>query len=111
MKDVEISVSTDGVSYNSLGIFQFSQAPGTNDYLGELISTADTAAQFVRFHVLSNYAGDFTFGVGLSEVQFFGAPPAAVVPEINDSAGTAVLARLSLFAPRFHSRARFFALG
>jgi len=56
-------------------------------------------ARYVRFHVLSNWAGfDHAGHVGLSEVRFFAAdapPPAAAVPE-PASAGLLALAALGL---------------
>ncbi len=47
---------------------------------GEIVDPADFQARFVRFDILSNHQGNLTFGVGLSEVQFF-STPAAAVPE------------------------------
>lgn len=80
IKNVDISTSNDGSTYTDLGTFLFSQAPGTSDYLGELISL-NVTTQFVRFNNLTNYANDLTFGVGLSEVQFFGSNTSTNVPE------------------------------
>jgi hypothetical protein len=93
VKSVEISTSNNGTAYTDLGTFQFFQAPGTFDYLGEVIPL-NVTTQFVRFNILSNYANDLTFGVGLSEVQFSGAPvpiPAAIWLFTSALAGFGVL--------------------
>jgi hypothetical protein len=58
----------------------FNQAPGTTGYTGQLFSFGSPfQAQFVRFDIKTNYdsAGTDHGFVGLSEIQFFGAP----VPE------------------------------
>ena len=78
VKSVDILISKNGLDYTELGIFNFSQATGTSNYLGEIISL-DVTTQFVRFNILNNYANDLTFGVGLSEVQFSGT--LANIPE------------------------------
>ena len=85
IRSVDISTSNDGASYANLGAFLFSQAPGTSDYLGELVSPFNVTAQFVRFNILSNYANDMTFGVGLSEIQFFGSSSPTSAPEPSTS--------------------------
>lgn len=74
VKDLDIMVSVDGISYNSIGSFILNQSP-TNSIIADVISL-NTTAQYIRFDLNSNYGDSYT---GLSEVQFNG--DVAAVPE------------------------------
>jgi hypothetical protein len=93
VKDLEILVSLDGVSYDSMGNFTLFEAPGVDnvDY-SETLPINASDVQFVKFDILSNYNGaiypndpsdyDDNGFVGLSEVRFYSGlvpEPSAVV--------------------------------
>jgi hypothetical protein len=65
---------------NNSTTWTFDEAPGTDGYTGQLFTLPTSfTAEFVRFDILTNYdsAGTDHGFVGLSEIQFYGAP----VPE------------------------------
>jgi len=76
---VEILIADSvGGTFESLGDFTFTQAPGTEDtnysQTIDLSSYADADnARLVRFNIKSNHGGDNQFA-GLSEVQFYEVP-------------------------------------
>ncbi|HET8871451.1 MAG TPA: discoidin domain-containing protein [Aquabacterium sp.] len=84
VKDLTISLSTDGIHYADVGTFTLSM-PTTNPFGAESIGLGDSAARYVRFSLLSNY-GDTSY-TGLSEVKFYGVP---AVPEADAMAYAAV---------------------
>lgn len=80
VRDLSISLSTDGVNYTEFGSFVLSQ-PLTDPFAGETLALGDTKARFVRFDIQSNHGdGDYT---GLSEVKFNGV---SAVPEASSLA-------------------------
>lgn len=81
VKDLGISVSTDGVNYSSSGAFVLDQA-STDPFPGQNLALNDVNARYVRFSINSNY-GDQTYS-GLSEVKFYGT----AVPEAQTYAYT-----------------------
>ena len=98
-KDVIITVSTDGTEWTRLGgeegLFRFDQAPGIDEYSGQLVSLGKTSAQYVKLTGVSNWS-DLFDQYSLSEVQFFAIPMAARLPVPNSGAtgvdpGNAVL--------------------
>jgi len=74
VKDLGVSVSTDGINFSSSGNFVLTQ-PTTDPFPGQNLALNDVNARFVRFSINSNY-GDDTYS-GLSEVKFYGT----AVPE------------------------------
>ncbi len=74
VKDLGVSVSTDGVNFSNAGAFVLTQ-PTTDPFPGESLALNDVSARYVRFSINSNY-GDTTYS-GLSEVKFYGT----AVPE------------------------------
>ncbi len=74
VKDLGISVSTDGVNFSNSGNFVLTQ-PATYPFAGQSLALNDVSARYVRFSLNSNY-GDTTYS-GLSEVKFYGT----AVPE------------------------------
>jgi len=75
VKDLGISVSTDGVNFSSSGNFVLNQVT-TDPFPGQSLALNDVSARYVRFSINSNY-GDTTYS-GLSEVKFYGT---TAVPE------------------------------
>jgi hypothetical protein len=68
-KDVEVSASADNKKYTPLGTVFFEQAPGDDNYEGQIVSLQQPAhARFVRLHCLSNWQGERS---GLAEIRFF----------------------------------------
>jgi hypothetical protein len=89
VKDFEVLVSADGVSYDSLGMFSLLPAPGTDGVDFSQRFAIDTGAiQFIKFDILSNHNnamypnnpfGDGDNGyVGLSEVRFYVPEPSGL---------------------------------
>ncbi len=74
VKDLDVSVSTDGVNFSNAGAFVLTQ-PATDPFPGQSLALNDVSARYVRFSINSNY-GDTTYS-GLSEVKFYGT----AVPE------------------------------
>ena len=69
-KEVEISASLDGTTFTPMGNAIFQQAPGEDDYAGQLLSLKESVnARFIRFHCLNNWQGYDR--AGLAEVRFF----------------------------------------
>lgn len=101
VKDLSISLSSDGVSYTEFGSFTLNQ-PTTDPFGGETLSLGDTVARFVRFDIQSNHGdGDYT---GLSEVKFDGV---SAVPEASSLAyGLIGLATAGLLMRRRSAAAR-----
>jgi len=80
VKDLGISVSTDGLNYTDIGTFVLSK-PDTDPFGGETLSLGDALARFVRFDIQSNH-GESDYS-GLSEVKFNGV---SAVPEASSLA-------------------------
>lgn len=96
VKDLTISVSTDGSNFTPLTnpgtnttTWTFAQAPGSSSYTGQLITfTVPVTAAYIRFDIKSNFGPDPSDGVdhglvGLSEVRFEACPVTCVPPPAN----------------------------
>ncbi|NQV35555.1 MAG: hypothetical protein HQ515_22870, partial [Phycisphaeraceae bacterium] len=84
IKEMVVTYSTDGTAWTRLGgdegLVQLAQAPGKDDYAGELISLGDRLARYVKFTAISNWS-QFFQQYSLSEVQFAALPTSARLPE------------------------------
>jgi len=79
---VNLLISSDAISWDSLGNFGFGQASGLGGDPGFVIDASTwNPTRYVQFNILTNFGGQDNAGhVGLSEVQFFAAqdqPPTA----------------------------------
>jgi hypothetical protein len=100
VKDVSVSISTDGVTYTPLAGGPTAFAMGANfaPELPQQFTFGPVVANFVRFDITRNYGYDF--GTGLSEVAFNGtlvttgvpAPPTLMLGLVG--AGVTGVARL-----------------
>ncbi len=71
LKDVTVEYSQDGVSWTTLGDFEFARAPSQSGYgYNTVVGFGGAKAQYVRLTVLGNW-GDMSPQYGLSEVRFF----------------------------------------
>ena len=73
VNQAEILVSSDNVTWTSLGTRIFDMAPGTGANPGQLVALGNVAARYVKLDILSNH-GDSSQFAGLNEVKFFGTP-------------------------------------
>ena len=82
-KDVEVLISMDTISWDSMGAFVFDMATGLDDDHGFAIDASGwDATRYVQFDIKSNFNGEDNAGhVGLSEVQFSTRAQQTVVPE------------------------------
>lgn len=71
IKDLDILVSTDGITFSSLGVSVLAQGPGANnvDYSEMLSFTPGSAFQYIKLDVLANHGAVEV--VGLAEVKFY----------------------------------------
>lgn len=100
VKDLGISVSSDGLSYTDIGSFVLS-LPDTDPFGGETLALGDTIARFVRFDIQSNH-GESSY-TGLSEVKFNGV---SAVPEASSLAYALIGLATAGFVQRRRSAAR-----
>jgi hypothetical protein len=84
LKEVEFSYSRDGQNFSPRGAAILEQAPGDDDYSGQVVSlTKAVEARYVRLHGLSHWGGE---RCGLSEVRFFAGgagAPGVIVPGVR----------------------------
>jgi hypothetical protein len=79
-KDVMIEYSSDAATWTTLGDFEFTQAPGTDDYASDTtVDFGGAVAKYVKLTINSNW-GDMLVQYGLSEVRFFYVPVLAREP-------------------------------
>ncbi|MGA2621240.1 MAG: glycosyl hydrolase family 28-related protein [Thermoguttaceae bacterium] len=87
MREVEVLASSDGKTFQSLGVTLLLEAPGDNDYEGQLVSLQrPTEARHFRLHCLSNWGGERS---GLSEIRFYtsgAGVPGCIVPGVKAQA-------------------------
>ncbi len=70
LKDVLVEYSDDGVSWTSLGEFEFARATSQSDYgYNTVVEFGGAQARYVRLTAQSNWGG-LTHQYGLSEVRF-----------------------------------------
>ncbi|MCU0979894.1 MAG: discoidin domain-containing protein [Pirellulaceae bacterium] len=90
LKEVEFSYSLDAQKFSPLGVAILDQAPGDDDYSGQVVSlTKAVEARYVRLHGLSQWGGE---RCGLSEVRFFAGgagAPGAIAPGVRPAVRTA----------------------
>ncbi|MBN1506075.1 MAG: discoidin domain-containing protein [Sedimentisphaerales bacterium] len=80
-KDVTIEYSSDAANWTPLGDFEFTQAPGEDDYASDIaIDFGGAVAKYVKLTINSNW-GDILIQYGLSEVRFFYVPVLAREPK------------------------------
>ncbi|MDH7599360.1 MAG: discoidin domain-containing protein, partial [Sedimentisphaerales bacterium] len=83
-KDVEILYSEDGQTWNSLGMFEFAQAPGEEGYVSDIhIGLGGVLAKYVKLDIKATQGGT---KASISEVRFYAVPLAAFNPEPSDGA-------------------------
>ena len=99
VRDAEVFVSTDNVTYTSLGVQTFAKGTGDATNPGQVVAFSDVQARYLRLDVLSTHGGDNSFA-GLGEVEFFG-----VALEPMPISGVSVSASSSLFQGSFDRRA------
>lgn len=88
VNEMEVLVSVDNVTFDSLGTFNLEIAPGREDVdFSETFALNANGVRYVKFDIISGHGGDNGF-VGLSEVQFH----SSIIPEPS----TLVLAALGL---------------
>ena len=75
----DVYTSADGTVFTLLENVVLNQAPGTVTSFGQNVGLSGTA-QYVRLSNLGQFVGDDSNFVGLSEVQFNGAPPVLESP-------------------------------
>ncbi|MEO0441052.1 MAG: PEPxxWA-CTERM sorting domain-containing protein [Pseudomonadota bacterium] len=79
---LNLSASTDGVNFSSLGIFAPTDNPQSTDYLADIFSFSATDARFVRFEMSNCPQADNIFNAcAIGEVAFRSAVVNAAVPE------------------------------
>ena len=79
-KDVKVEYSLDGVTWTTLGDFEFAQAPGDPSYTSDIkVDFTGKTAKFVKLTIASNW-GEIFDQYGLSEVRFSYIPVTAVNP-------------------------------
>ncbi len=84
LKDVTVEYSQDGVSWTSLGDFEFARAPSQSGYgHNTVVGFGGAKAQYVRLTVLGNWGG-MSPQYGLSEVRFFYDSTAEAVETTED---------------------------
>ena len=82
VRDTNILISLDNVSYVPLGLFTVAQAPGNDSYAGDFVNVAafnggnPLPFRYFRLDIQSSWGGDNSF-YGLSEIMFEGT----IVPE------------------------------
>lgn len=77
LKDVTVEYSQDGVSWATLGDFEFARGTSQNDYgYNTIVEFGGVMARYVRLTALSNWGG-MSPQYGLSEVRFFYMSPEA----------------------------------
>lgn len=68
-KEVEVSASFDGERFTPVGTAFFEQAPGDDDYAGQVVSFKQAVqARYIRLKCLSHWGGERS---GLAEIRFF----------------------------------------
>ena len=83
VKQVEVTSSSDGNSFSSVGTFTLKLAPGTEDYGGEVVPfTKPIRARYFKWQIKSNYRGGEMSGV--AEVRFSNADVKAAPPVAAD---------------------------
>ncbi len=94
IREALVETSTDGVTWNELGVFEVAQAPGSTDYAGVDVPLNGVVARYVKLTGQSNWSVLPGFEqIGLSEVRFFAIPVYARRPQPEDGgtiAGTEV---------------------
>jgi len=84
VKDVEILYSEDGQAWNSLGTFEFAQAPGEETYVADIrVDLGGVFAKYVKLDVKATWGA---VQASIAEVRFFYIPIAAFRPEPADGA-------------------------
>jgi len=98
-KDVEILYSQDGLSWSSLGSFQFNQAPGNPNYSPNTqIDLAGIIARYIRLNIKTNYS-NLINQTGISEIRFFQIPTRAFYPNPPNAATNIPLDATANFRP------------
>ncbi|MDH7598081.1 MAG: discoidin domain-containing protein, partial [Sedimentisphaerales bacterium] len=78
-KDVEILYSEDGQTWNSLGMFEFAQAPGEPTYkANSIIELGKISAKYIKLDIKSSWGG--LVQASIAEVRFFSVPLTARQP-------------------------------
>lgn len=80
---INVSVSTDNISYVPLTSFVLNQGLSTPDEPAQDFSTPATGIRYVKFNIPTGYAPGGEGFKGLSEVRFEGDVPAAYTPPID----------------------------
>jgi len=84
-KEVEILYSEDGQTWNSLGMFEFAQAPGEPTYVSDIrVDLGGVYAKYVKLDIKNSWGG--AKQASIAEVRFFYVPLAAFKPEPADGA-------------------------
>ena len=78
-KGVTIEYSSDAATWTTLGDFEFTQAPGTDDYTKDTpVDFGGAVAKYIKLTINSNWGEMVQYG--LSEVRFFYVPVLAREP-------------------------------
>ncbi len=78
-RDISISSSLDGQTFSPVGDFTLDQAPGTDDYKGQIVSfKAPVKARYFKFDIRSNYRGNDVSG--MAEIRFADADHKEALP-------------------------------
>ena len=100
-KDVTISMSEDGITYNDVLSTTFQQASGQSSYTGQTVTWPASTGGFVRFTIANNMNGSTTDMWGMSEVRFIGveriAPDCLIVKPTSATSTPAYGNRGALF--------------